>query len=302
MIPYYKLPKNWTSHSFFLIIGPEGLVSSDLFEQIKKHYPNHKPTHLSVYDKEDLETFKSFIQSSLIPNPEILFVRLNPKLTTSFPFEIPQNEKIIVLYGLEKPIKQTTNAFTIRTYTLKEPFKSKAISKLLSEKNLQLSPKGIQWLSLSHQNLENLIPNTIDKIKLTYQKKEISDNELKPLIYNHNEYPAYEILEHLNSKTALQLFISSQRKEDWQAIYWTLLNTWRKLILCQKDPEQLKTHFPWDNQKKQALFFIHQLNNNLEPQLLTLLDLEADIKGLRFEPFIPKLQKWLLYTHQKLLT
>lgn len=300
MTPYYKLPSNWTQNRFFLIIGPEGLVSLDLCKQIKNAYKSHSTSYLSIYDKEDIEQLKIILSNALIPNPEVLLIRINPSLLSSFPFELQSNEKIIILYGIEKPIKQKTSAFIIRTYNLKEPFKSKAIQKLLQSQGLKLSAKGIQWLSLCHQNLESQIPNTIEKIKLTYNKSEITDAELKPLLYNHNNHPAYEIIDYLSSnKTALQLFMSSQRPEDWQAIYWTLLGTWRKLILCQYDNTLIKTHFPWDIQKKQALSILNRLNNTtLASQLNSLLDLEKDIKGLRGEPFVAKFQHWLLAAHQ----
>lgn len=302
MIPYYKLPTQWTQDRFFVIIGPEGLVSLDLFKQIKTAYPNHPPKHVPIYDKSDIDTLKTELSDSLFPNPEILFIRLNPKLLSSFPFEIKSQDKIVVVFGLEKPIKVKTNALLIRTYAMKEPHKSRAIQTMAKSLGLQLSPKGIQWLSLSHQNLEYLIPNTLEKIKLTYGQSQISDEALKPLIYNHNQYPAYEIIEHLiSNKTSLQLFMSSQRPEDWQAIYWTLLGTWRKLLLCHYDKSQLATHFPWDIQKKQALGVLnHTSESKLRAQLESLLDLEVDIKGLRFEPFIPKLQHWLLSTQLSL--
>jgi DNA polymerase III delta subunit len=254
-----------------------------------------------VNNKEDIEKLKFNLFGALIPNPEILFIRMSPKLINQFPLEINSNEKIIVLYGLEKVISQKTNAFVIRLYNLKEPYKSRAIQKLLEQQNLKLSLKAINWLSLSHQNFEALIPKTIEKIKLTHQKHEISDTEVRPLIYNYNHFQAYEILDQLSSKTTLQLFISSQRAEDWPGIYWMILTSWRKFILCKEDKSLLSTYFPWDSQKKQALFFLTQLSlKTFSLQLEALLDLEKDIKGLRKEPFVEKLKHWLLKTHQQL--
>lgn len=300
MIPYYKLSPDWAKkNQVFAIIGPEGLVSQSLFSTLRQTYKDHQSRYISLSDKEDLENFKVLLSQSLLPEPEILFTRITAKLADKLPL-LQSSDKIIVLYGLDKALKQKA-LFQIRTYHLKEPYKSKEIQNLASKLQLPLSKKAISWIALSHQNLEYLINNTLEKIKLTYPDQPLSDEKIKPLIYNYNNYPSYEIIDALKDKVSLQIFLSSQRPENWQPIFWTLLSTWRKLLLCQLDRSQLKTHFLWEASQKSALFILNNISiEKLTKQHETLLSLEKDIKGLSQEPFAPKLKHWLILTQQSL--
>lgn len=303
MIPYYKLPQHWAKDSqYFMIIGPEGLVSADLFETIKKQYNKHTPRFLSIFDKDDIEQFKVTISNSLIPNPELLFVRIHGKALPKFPLTLHSVDKIIVLYSIKKAPTKKHNAYTIRTYALKEPYKSKAIQKILTSNQLNISKKALQWLSLSHQQSEDLLINTIQKIKMTYNKNTISDEEIKPLIYNYNDCASFEVIEKLiDSKTSLQIFLSSQRPEDFQAIFWTVVKFWRHLVICHSSPSSIQQYFLCSPQEKQALYLLKRLSmSRLQKQLQALVLLETDIKGVTFEPFAAKLQHWLIQTQLSL--
>ena len=304
MTPYYKLPPQWaTSQQQFVIIGPDGLVSHKLCSEIQKAYAKHQVKRLSVLDTDDIANLKNTLLSGcLFSEPEILFIRLNEKLISKFPWDIPPSQdKIIVIHGIEKAPKSNpfkTFGLVIRTYLMKEPFLSKEITALLLKEKVSLSKRGIKWLALSHSGSENMIIPTIQRLQLTFGKQSIPDNNLKSAIYNLSEVTAFDVIDALiDNQTKLHLFVQSQKKEDWPKVYWALLSYWRKILLSSIDKTTISTHFPWDSQKKQALKVIgHIPQDTLLKTHKDLLALEQPFKGMSNELPIPLLKSWLYQT------
>ena len=310
MTPYYKLAKNWATQSqHFLIIGPEGLVSNQLFNQIKQTYKKYSPKLISLLDQEDIEQFKNqSLTSSLFPEPEILFVRISDKLLNKFPWKIPvSTERVICIYGIEKPPKDTKKlqefGTLIRTYSMKEPFRSREIAALLSQKKLTLSQKGIKWIAMSHHGVESLIPSTINKILLTFGPSSVSDQDLRACLHNQSNVSTFDVIDTLTeSSSKLHLFARSQKKENWIPLYWALVSHWRKILLTAKDPATLKAQFPWDSQHRAVKAIIHSMSvADITTGHQTLLNIEPHTKGLGNENATLLIQLWLYQTQAKIL-
>ncbi|MCP8352594.1 hypothetical protein [Candidatus Synchoanobacter obligatus] len=308
MIPYYKLSNDWHKVSqHFTIIGPEGLILSNLFGTIQQRYPKYRVNRRSLLDIDDIESFKAqHLSSSLFAEPEIQYIRLSDKLITKFPWKVPTcSEKIIVIYGIEKAPKDTKNMLSfgsvIRTYALKEPFLSREIATLTSKSGLQMSKRGIQWLAISHQGSESLIPATINRLLLIFGNKKISDAELKTAIYMQNNMSAYDILDAvLSSPTKLYIFLQAQNNP--MQLFWATTSLWRKLYLTAKNPPEIKQHFPWPNQHKTVQKVLHQLTRStLATQYSDLIALERHFKGLGSEDPTLLLHYWLFNTQKDLI-
>ncbi len=310
MTPYYKLPKNWPLKGpHFLIIGPNGLISNQLFTQIKKTYSTHQARYISILDADDIEQFKhKILNVSLIPESEVLFVRISDKLISKFPWHIPKSEdKIICLYGIDKPPKDTKIiqefGVIIRTYLMKEPFRSREITSLVTQKKLTLTPRAIRWLAMSHHGAECLIPSTIERILLTFGPTIISDQDLKSCLHNVSDVGTFDIIDTLTeSASKLHLFIRSQKKVSWIPLYWALVSHWRKVLLTAQNPSNIKTHFPWDSQHKTVNTIIGSLSvSNIASLHQTLLAIEPHTKGLGNESPIMLIQHWLYQTQAKII-
>lgn len=311
MTPYYKLAKNWATQSqHFLIIGPEGLVSNQLFNQIKQAYKKYSLKYTSLLDQDDIEQFKNqSLTSSLFPEPEVLFVRISEKLLNKFPWKIPASpDKVICIYGVEKAPKDTKKlqefGTLIRTYSMKEPFRSREIAALLSQKKLTLSPKGIKWIAMSHHGVELLIPATIQKLLLTFGPTTISDNDLRKCLHNQNNVSSFDIIDTLTENISkLHLFIRSQRKENWLPLYWALVSHWRKVLITAQAPSSIKSQFPWDSQHKTVKTILYAMSvADIIDHHQMLLMIEPHTKGLGTENAILLLQKWLYDTQTKIVS
>ena len=310
MTPYYKLPTKWaSSNQHIIIIGPEGLVSHKLCQEVKQKHPKHKHRQISVHDKDDIAKLKNTLLSgSLFSEPEVLFIRLSEKMINNFPWDLPSTpDKILVINGIEKPPKSANLlkpfGLAIRTYLMKEPFLSKEVTTLLALEGVKLSKRGIRSLALSHFGSEYMIIPTIQRLKITFGKQPIEDNTLKSAIYNLSVVTAFDVIDALiDSPTKLHLFIQSQKKEDWPKVYWALVSYWRKLMLTSSNKSNISKHFPWESQQKQALRVIDTITTEaLMTTQYKLLGLETAFKGLSNESAHMLLKAWLYQVQKTIL-
>lgn len=308
MIAYYKLPAKWEqNHQHIVITGPQGLIQTKLCQTLTKSHPDFKPKHLSLLEKQDIESFKHDILAlSLFDEKEILFIHLDPKLYPHFPWKAPKSpSKILVVTGLDKlPKSKDHQAFdlTINTYALKEPFLTKEIQQLLNEHQIKLTPKGLRWLALSHQGSEHLIIPTIKRLALTYNNAPIPDKDLKYCIYQEGTAQAFDLIDALlQTQTQLLLRLESLKPDEWIKSYWALISYWRKIHLAAQTPSTLSTHFPWESQQKQAKKLLSSLSiSQIKNLHESLLNIEIHFKGQGSENPQLLLQHWCFQAQQSI--